>query len=305
MTTNGEMGYVGLGDMGGALARRIASRHPLRVYDRSEAAVAALVDAGAAASHSLVDLGRSCRVVLLCLPTSAHVRTVLFDDGGLAEALEPGSVVIDQTSGDPSQTAAMAAELATRGLHLVDAPVSGGAQGALAGTISMMLGAPAELVEPATRALRTIGDNVTHIGPVGSGHTMKLVNNLLSCSQRLLTLEALAIAAKQGIDPKLAVDVLRQGGARNAWLEIQGAKVVTGAIDLAQGFSLGLAHKDLSLACDLASEIGVPTFYGSLSRDLHRLAVAQLGGAISVEAVAGLVGGLAGAALVAPSPEPS
>ena len=255
------------------------------------------MEAGATAAQSLAHLRKSCEVVLLCLPTSAHVRSVLFGEGGLAESLEPGALVIDQTSGDPSQTAVMAAELGERGIDLVDAPVSGGAQGALAGTISMMLGAPGDLVDRATQALGAIGDNVTHIGPVGAGHTMKLVNNLLSCSQRLLTLEALAIAAKQGIDPELAVDVLSQGGARNAWLEIQGNKVVTGALDLSQGFSLGLAHKDLALACDLASKIGVPTFFGSLSRDLHRIALAQLGGAVSVESVAGLVSELAGVSI--------
>ena len=284
-----NIGYIGLGDMGGALATRIASRHALHVYDKSDDAVAALVSKGGTASESIADLGKTCKVVLLCLPTSKHVHSVIFGDGGLVGCLSPGSLIIDQTSGNPSETRAMADGLAARGIDLVDAPVSGGAPAALAGTISMMLGAPERAVARAREVLGLIGDNVTHIGPVGTGHTMKLVNNLLSCTQRLLTLEALALVAKKGIDPVLAVDVLCKGGGRNAFLEVQARTVLSGAIDRDGGFSLALAHKDLKLACDVASEAEVPTFYGSLSRDLYGLAVSQLGGGKSVDTIADLM----------------
>ncbi len=289
-----RLGYVGLGDMGGALAARIASRHDVLVFDANPDAVTSAVEQNATAADSLADLGRACDVVMLCLPTSSHVRSVIFSPDGLAASMAGGSLIIDQTSGDPSETTAMAAELAEVGIDLVDAPVSGGAPGARAGTISMMLGAPERCADRATEALRTIGDNVTHVGAVGAGHTMKLVNNLISCSQRLVTLEALAIAAKQGIDPVLAVDILCKGAARNGFLEIQGNNVVTGAIDRKGGFSLGLAFKDLALACDLASTIGAPTFFGGLTRDLHRLAISQLGPDLSVETMAGLFESAAG-----------
>ena len=136
-----NIGYIGLGDMGGALASRLQSQRQLHVHDRNPAALSALVDQGAIGCASTAEIGRTCEVVLLCLPTSDHVRTVIFGADGLAESLAPGSLIIDQTSGDPEATQAMAHDLESQNITLVDAPVSGGAPGALAGTISIMLGA--------------------------------------------------------------------------------------------------------------------------------------------------------------------
>jgi 3-hydroxyisobutyrate dehydrogenase len=282
-----NLGYIGLGDMGGALATRLVSRHPLHVYDTSEAAVAAMTGKGATPCFSVADLANRCSTVLLCLPTSKHVRSVVFGSGGLADSLRPGSLIIDQTSGDPNITRSMAEELATRSLALVDAPVSGGAPAALEGTISVMLGAREEDLSTSLEVLGLLSNNVTHIGPVGTGHTIKLVNNLLSCTQRLLSLEALALATKNGIDPAKAVDVLSLGGGRNAYLELQGRRILIG--DRNRGFSLALAHKDLKLACDLATEVGSTSFYGSLSRDLYQIAMSQLGGDAHVETIADFV----------------
>lgn len=227
----------------------------------------------------------------MCLPTSDHVRSVIFDADGLLAALAPGALIIDQTSGDPEATRPMARDLHAHDITLVDAPVSGGAPGALAGTISIMLGADPAALERATDVLGSISSTITHIGPVGTGHTIKLVNNLMSCTQRWLSLEALALATKNDIEPEVALKVLVAGGGRNAWLEQQGAKVLAGDRD--RGFSLALAHKDLRLACALAAAKGVPTFYGSLSRELYQVGIAQVGGNAHVEAVATVVEQLA------------
>lgn len=297
-----KLGYVGLGNMGGALATRIASHHALAVFDREASAVSALAAAGATPCGSITELAETCTTILLCLPTSEHVRSALFDKDGLSSRLPVGSLVLDQTSGDPKQTRAMARELADRGIDLVDAPVSGGADAALAGTISIMLGAPAHLVGRAVDVLGLISDEVVHIGPVGTGHTMKLVNNLISTSQRVLTLEALALAVKLGIDPFVALDVLARTGARNAFLEVQARKVLANEIDWAGGFSLGLAYKDLALVCEAASQAGVPTRYGSLTMDLHRVAVDRLGRERSVEAIVEIIQAECAVGLVAAQP---
>ncbi|MFE5838781.1 NAD(P)-dependent oxidoreductase [Arthrobacter sp. NPDC056493] len=284
-------GYIGLGDMGGALASRLQSQRQISVYDMNESAVSALVSQGAVACGSLAELGRTCTTVFLCLPTSQHVRTVIFGSGGLVETLAPGSLIIDQTSGDPEATRAMAQDLEKYQIVLVDAPVSGGAPAALAGTISIMLGADDQVVERAVEVLESISSTITHIGGVGTGHTIKLINNLLSCSQRWLSLEALAIATKNGIDPEAALKVLLAGGGRNAYLEQQGSKVLAGDRD--RGFSLGLAHKDLKLACALGAASGVPTFFGSLSRELYQTGIALLGRDSHVETIATVVERLA------------
>lgn len=291
-----NIGYVGLGDMGGPLATRLVANHALHVFDLNPAAVASLEEAGAMPADSLTSLAETCSIVLLCLPTSAHVRAVVLGEGGLADALAPGSLIIDQTSGDPTVTRDLASDLAQRKIGLVDAPVSGGAPAALAGTISIMLGAADDHLIQAVEVLELISSTVTHLGPVGAGHTMKLVNNLLSCSQRLLSLEAIALATKNGVDPTIAVDVLSKGGGRNAYLELQGHKILAGDRD--RGFSLGLAHKDLVLACELASKVGVPTFYGSLSRDLYQTAISTLDRSSHVENIAAFVESIADVSLV-------
>ncbi|MYW96119.1 NAD(P)-dependent oxidoreductase [Amycolatopsis rubida] len=289
------IGYIGLGDMGGALAIRLQSQRQISVYDRDAAAMAKLAAEGAIAAESAADLARTCTTVLLCLPTSDHVRSVIFGEGGLAETLAPGSLVIDQTSGDPTTTRELAAELAAYRITLADAPVSGGAPAALAGTISIMLGAADGVVDRASEVLRSISQTIAHVGAVGAGHTIKLVNNLLSCSQRWLSLEALALAVANGITAEAALKVLVAGGGRNAYLEQQGIKILDGDRD--RGFSMGLAHKDLKLATALGASSGVPTFFGSLSRDLYQVGIAELGRDSHVETVASVVEKLAGVEL--------
>lgn len=292
-----EIGYIGLGDMGGPLATRLAGEHPLHVFDLDAAAIGRLAAVGATAAESGPQLAERSSIVFLCLPTSQHVESVLFGDRGLAALLRPGSLIIDQTSGDPEVTRRLASRLETQGVLYVDAPVSGGAPAALAGTISIMVGGSPEAFDRAEIALRLISPHVTHIGPVGTGHTMKLINNLISCTQRLLTLEGLALAAKSGIAPDMAVEVLAKGGGRNAYLEQQAGRMLRGDRD--RGFSIALALKDLRLAGSIATSAGVPSFFGSVSRDLHRVAVATLGPDTHIEAIAEFVENIADVSLTA------
>ena len=158
-----ELGYVGLGAMGGALARRLMLSHKLRVLDLRPEVVAAFAENGAIPAQDGASLARESDILLLCLPRSADVREAIFGAGGLAEGLSPGKVVVDQTSGNPDDTRAMAAELAEQGITLIDAPVSGGPAGADAGTIAIMVGgtrrvcqgpAVPRIDQPEHRALR-------------------------------------------------------------------------------------------------------------------------------------------------------
>jgi 3-hydroxyisobutyrate dehydrogenase len=140
--------------------------------------------------------------------------------------------------------------------------------------------------------LTAISPNVFHTGEVGTGHTMKLVNNLLSGAQRLLTLEGMALAAKNGIEPGTAVEVLTAGGGRNAYLEqAMGPRVIHG--DLGVGFTLDLAHKDVRLACQLGVDSEVPMFFGNLTRELYQLCIREMGREATVDAAALVVDRLA------------
>ncbi len=128
-----QIGYIGIGNMGGALAARLQLTHPLVAFDLSEAAMRAMAEKGARLAGSVRDLAAMCDTIFLCLPTSRHVREVIFSESGLSPALKAGTLIVDQTTGDPTETRAMEAELAQRGVDLIDAPVSGGKMGAEAG----------------------------------------------------------------------------------------------------------------------------------------------------------------------------
>lgn len=291
------IGYVGLGNMGGALARRLQLTQPLQVYDLDSANVQRLVDTGASACASLRELASRCDVIFLCLPTSDHVRNALFGVDGLASALREGSLIIDQTTGDPIATRAMAADLALRGVDLVDAPVSGGAQGAEAGTIAIMVGASDAQYARVLPLLHAISPNVFHAGGVGAGQVIKLVNNMLSGALRLLTFEGVALAAKNGIDPQRACEILMAGGARSAFLEkFMAPHIIKG--NLSPGFTLGLMHKDVRLACQLGSDSGVPMFFGNLARELYQMCINEKGEDAQVHTAAQVVDRIAGTQVV-------
>jgi 3-hydroxyisobutyrate dehydrogenase len=296
-----NIGYVGLGVMGGALARRLQLTHEVQVFDADPAAVRRLTQEGSIAAASLSDLADRCDLILLCLPTSDHVRSVLFGSDGLLESMKPGTIVVDQTSGDPSATREMAADLATRELHLVDAPVSGGASGAAAGTITLMVGASPELYDRVHPVLSAISPNVFHAGGVGSGQVIKLVNNLLSGAQRLLTLEGLALAAKNGVSPQTAVDILTVSGGRNAYLEKRAADILNGRL-AAGGFTLALAHKDVRLACQLGVESGVPLLLGNVTREIYQICLNERGAGAQADTAALVFDRLAGTHIVPPHP---
>lgn len=287
------VGFIGLGSMGGALATRLAITGTLLVSDRDPAAVARLVALGATAATDATDLARRVDVLHLCLPTSTHVRSVLFDADGVADSLRPGSLVLDHTTGDPQETRRIAAELGELGVAFVDAPVSGGVKGAEAGTITIMIGSPPGLDNDVRAALKPISPNVFLAGDVGSGHAIKLVNNLLSNAQRILTLEAMALATKNGVDPHRAQRILAASGGRNGYIEkVLGPVVLDG--DLAVGFTLGLAHKDVRLACQLGADSQVPMLFGNLTREIYQGLVNELGGDAQVDTAALAVDRLSG-----------
>jgi 3-hydroxyisobutyrate dehydrogenase len=293
-----KIGYIGLGNMGSALAARVLLSFPLAVHDLNAAAVQRLVDLGASASPSARELAALCDVVMLCLPTSNEVRGLLLGECGIASALRPGTLVVDQTTGDPGATRAMAAELARLGVDLVDAPVSGGAAGARAGTISIMVGASPEHFTRLQPLLAAISPNVFHAGGPGAGHVMKLVNNMLSAGQRLASMEAVALAVKNGIAPERACEILVAGGARNAFLDKAMPQVLKG--NLSPGFTLALMHKDVRLACQLGSDSGVPLFYGALTREMYQMAISQFGPEAQVLTPALMFDRLAGTQVVPP-----
>ena len=211
-----KLGYIGLGNMGGALARRLMLEHQLRAFDLRPEVLGRFAEAGAVPTQSAQALARESDMIMTCLPTSAEVRDVLFGEGRVAEVLKPGQIFADMTTGDPGETRDMAARLAEKGVQMIDAPVSGGPHGANAGTITIMVGAPAELFTKVKPIFKTISPNIFHTGGVGTGHVMKLVNNVISAGVRAVTFEALAMGIKNGLSLETCAAVLQKGSARSA-----------------------------------------------------------------------------------------
>jgi 3-hydroxyisobutyrate dehydrogenase len=269
------LGYVGLGPMGAALARRLMLTHEVHVLDVVPEAVQALAAEGAVAAPDLPGLARACDVILLCLPTSDVVRKVLFAPGGLAEGLTAGKLVIDQTTGDPEATRQIAAELAQRGVVLADAPVSGGPAGAAAGTVAILCGAPAAEQARVRAVLELISSKVLYCGPTGSGHITKLVKNALGACNRLVTYEALALAVKNGLRLSEVAGAVKKGPGWNNTVDRILAVLSTGGTTAT--LRIELMVKDLTLACGLGASCGAPMLIANLVRSRFEAAVNALG----------------------------
>ena len=248
-----RIGYIGLGVMGGALAKRLLLEHKLTVFDLSPERRAEFAALGADVVGSPAEVGAVSDIVLTCLPTSAQVRQVIFgDNDGLIRGLKAGGIIADQTSGATAATRAMAAELEGTGIELIDAPVSGGALGAEAGTIAIMVGGTAEQYARVAPVLNSISPNTAHVGPLGAGHTLKAVNNMMSAANRLLAFEAVSLAAAQGLDPKIVVDMInKSSGRNNATMNTFPNNIFTDQFEAR--FTLALMEKDVALAAELAT----------------------------------------------------
>lgn len=286
-----NLGYVGLGAMGGALARRLMLSRELRVLDLRPDRMAEFADQGAIPAQDGAALARASNVVLLCLPRSADVRAAIFGSGGLAEGLEPGKILIDQTSGDPDVTRAMATELATRDVTLIDAPVSGGPRGADAGTIAIMAAGPLEVFETVRPVLEAISPNVFHCGDVGNGHVLKLVNNTISACCRIATLEAVAMGRKYGLSLDKMTEVINKSSGRSVASEHMLTKMSEGAPF--SNFAMSLSLKDVSLASELGIKCGAPMLLANLTRGLLQTGVHAYGEEVTMDEAVTLIEAMA------------
>lgn len=286
-----KLGYVGLGAMGGALARRLMLTHTLRVFDIRPEAVGEFAEEGAIAAQDGASLARESDVILLCLPRSSDVRDAIFGAGGVAEGLAPGKILIDQTTGDPDETRAMAAKLAESGVTMIDAPVSGGIAGAEAGTIAIMVGGPPDVVAQVGSVFDSISPNIFHCGDIGSGHVMKLVNNTLGACCRLATLETVAMGRKYGLSLEKMTEVLNKSSGRNNYTESLLPKMIEGK--KSSSFAMSLSLKDVSLGTKLGMECGAPMMIANLARGLLQQGVHKFGEEVSLDEAATLIGEMA------------
>jgi 3-hydroxyisobutyrate dehydrogenase len=271
--------FIGLGTMGRPMIRNLARSVPVAAYDADpEALAAAARDDGVTALGSLAG-GVGADVVILMLPDSTVVGRVLgdpADSASFAGRLRPGTLVVDMGSSAPQATQGLAERLRARGVAMVDAPVSGGPRKAATAELTIMAGGPAEDYARALPLLRAMGASVTHVGPVGSAHALKALNNLLSAIGLVGALEVLTAGAAFGLDPRTMLDVINRSTGRNQSTEVKiGPEVLDGRFQV--GFSLPLTVKDITTALDLATSLGLSPEVSQACVRFCRSALAGLG----------------------------
>jgi 3-hydroxyisobutyrate dehydrogenase len=266
------VGFVGLGNMGTPMAGHLAAAgHQVRGYDlkfradpRARARLAGA--AGITVVDTVLDTATGAAAVILMLPDSAAVHSVLIGDGLLGR-LAPGTVLVDMGSSEPARTRELSAAAAERGVPMVDAPVSGGVRGARDAALTIMVGGPPEAAAAVRPLLEVLGRKVMHVGPAGAGHALKALNNLLSATHLLVSSEAMLAGQEFGLDPKVMLEVIngssgRSGSTENKWPNYMLER------KFGAGFPVPLMLKDMRIAVELARQTGRPSRLGEAATAL-------------------------------------
>ncbi len=261
------VGFIGLGVMGRRMALNLnRAGFALLVHDLNREAVTELVASGARDAGSIAGTAEADLVITM-LPDTPDVEAVVLGEGGLAAAMRPGSVLIDMSSISPTAAVAMQSSLAAKAVAMLDAPVSGGYQGAEAGTLSIMVGGDAEILERCRPVLEAMGKTISHIGGPGAGQVCKVCNQVAVAINIQAVAEALTLARKNGVDPGKVRTALLGGFAQSRALDLHGQRVLDG--NYAAGFRVTLQRKDLKLALENGSVTGAALPATALIQQLY------------------------------------
>ncbi len=264
-----RLGFIGLGIMGGGMAANLVrAGFDVTVWNRTSSKMAPVVDLGASAAGSPREVAEQSTVVLICVADTPDVVAVTEGPEGLLAGLSPGSLVVDHSTISPSETRRLAGLASEAGGSWLDGPVSGGSEGAEHGTLSIMVGGEASDLERVRPYLDAMGKTITHVGPVGSGQMVKLVNQVLVVVNMQAACEALLLADAGGLDLETALSALT-GGAANSWmLANRGPQMIVR--DWRPGFTIDLQQKDIRLVLEAGDELGVPLPTTGLVFQLYR-----------------------------------
>ena len=255
-----RVGWIGLGDLGGAMARRIQSQGVrLTVYDLDPAAVRRLTDLGATAAGSISELAEASDIVMLSLPHPTVLYDVCLGVGGLIGALAPGSIVCDTSTNGRDAVVEVGAKLAEKGIRMVEGPIGKGPWAAERGELTIMMGGDRETLAEVEFLFRIVGSDLYHCGPLGAGQVVKVANNLASCANLAVAAEAYALAAKGGADLDVVAKVMPLTAADSWHLRNTVIAKILQRHDFSPVFKLKLARKDLQLAVAMAESLGLPS----------------------------------------------
>ncbi len=269
-----RIGFVGMGTMGTAMAANLRrAGYEVTVWNRTPGRAASVMALGAREAATPAEAARDADIVVVCVSDTPDVEAVLFGPQGIAEGLAAGGLVIDCSTISPSATSGFAARLADAGIAFVDAPVSGGSEGARQATLTIFVGGEPAAVERARPVLETMGKTITHFGPAGSGQAVKAVNQVVISGVYLAVAEGMVLAMRAGLDPDAVVSALG-GGVAGSWiLANRSGKMIRN--DYPLGFRTSLHLKDLTIALELARTLGVTLPVTALAAQLEAGLVAR------------------------------
>jgi 3-hydroxyisobutyrate dehydrogenase len=283
--------FIGLGNMGGPMASNLVKAgHEVTVFDLSKDAVAALVSEGAKTADTAHEAANGAECVITMLPAGQHVEAVYLGDDGLLAKLPAGTLVIDSSTIAPETARGVAEVARAKDIPFLDAPVSGGVGGAKAGTLTFICGGSEEAFNKAKPILDAMGKNIFHAGDHGSGQVAKICNNMLLAILMSGTSEALALGVKNGLDPAVLSEIMKQSSGGNWALNVYNPwpgvmEGVPASRNYKGGFLVNLMTKDLGLAFDSAVKNQASIPMGSLARNLFQLHAGQGNGNLDFSSI--------------------
>jgi len=250
-------GFIGLGIMGKHMATNLLNAgYSLKVYDINTESVKLLESRGAVAATSVAQIAEECDIIITMLPNSPHVINVVLEDGGIIHHAKPGTLVVDMSSIAPDASKRMDAALREKGIHMIDAPVSGGEPKAEDGTLAIMVGGEQSDFDRAVPLFDILGSSALLVGPIGSGNTCKLTNQMIVALNIAALAEGLFLAEKAGADPEKVFKAIKGGLAGSTVMDAKAPMMLAG--NYTPGFKIDLHIKDLNNALDTAQASGMP-----------------------------------------------
>lgn len=257
MVVKMKVGFIGLGIMGKPMSKNLLKAgHELVVYDICKENVDEVVACGAKGAASSAEVAKECQTIITIVPNSPHVRAVCLGENGIAEAAQPGTIVIDMSSIDPTETKAIGAELKKKGIDMMDAPVSGGEPKAIDGTLSVMVGGTQENFDKYYDLLMAMAGSVVLVGDLGAGNVAKLANQIIVAVNIAAVSEAFMLSTMAGVDPGKVFDAIKGGLAGSTVMNAKIPMITEG--NFKPGFKIDLHIKDLNNALGAGHSVGSP-----------------------------------------------
>lgn len=280
-----KIGFIGLGTMGSPMAiNLVRAGFDVTVHNRTSSRVDALVQSGATSALTPAGAAQNADVVITIVSDTPDVESVIFGPDGVGQTVRAGAVVVDMSTISPSATREFGERLQGQGVDFVDAPVSGGSEGAINATLTIMAGGTPQAVERVMPVLQVLGSRVTHMGPLGSGQATKAVNQVIGAGVYLAVAEGMALGMASGLDMDLVLAAVGAGASRSWILENRGRNMVDSNFPL--GFRMALHRKDLSIALESARSVGLDLQLARMVADVEDALISQGCGDEDLSAVA-------------------